>query len=556
MGEWDVRLQKKLADNGMSMEEAARYVDDMRAIMKSINLGWRWEGKTMMYKEEWRKVEEEECITRTAKTAAVMRDIMNSLMAEISMTTETHEDFPDLTLPTLDTQVWMDSKEEKILYRYYEKPMSSKLVTAKQSAMGQNGKMASLSQELIRRMKNTNLDLDQSQCDKVIDDYSVKLVSSGYERQQVHRVITSGLRGFEKMVRKQKDGQGDIHKPASSTKTTRNRKKLLGRCSWFKDKKDKKDQMNEEGNKKYNKKQKPKVPHRSKASSDRNQVFPINRMKTSTVLFVEQTPNGELASRLREAEEKLSNITGFRVKVVEKNGTPVKTILHVANPWADGLCGRDHCYPCSTGDKSDCFKRGIVYTNTCRDCISGDNPKWYVGESARSSFERGGEHCRDYVRQKQDSHILKHLEVAHPGQTEPNFDFRVKGRFKSALVRQVTEAVMIRRAGESVLNSKGVYNRCYLPRLVVEMDRNKKKPEQERTDQDSLEWEESRQKRQKEEPTRRPGKKMKMDPTVKDNPRMEGIIKRRAADSLQEFQQECKRFRPEFDPGEEAAMQL
>ena len=142
--------------------------------------------------------------------------------------------------------------------------------------------------------------------------------------------------------------------------------------------------------------------------------------------------------------------------------------------------------------------------------------------------------------------------MAHPGQTEPNFDFRVKGRFKSALVRQVTEAVMIRRAGESVLNSKGVYNRCYLPRLVVEMDRNNKKPEQERTDQDSLEWEESRQKRQKEEPTRRPGKKMKMDPTVKDNPRMEGITKRRAADSLQEFQQECKRFRPEFDPGEEA----
>ena len=162
------------------------------------------------------------------------------------------------------------------------------------------------------------------------------------------------------------------------------------------------------------------------------------------------------------------------------------------------------------------------------------------------------EHYRDYLKQTQDSHIFKHLEVAHPGKSEPNFEFRVKGKFKSALVRQVTEAVLIRRAGESVLNSKGVYNRCYLPRLVVELNKNDQSLEKEKAGEKCLEWGESRWKRQKAEPTRRPGKRIKMDPTRKDNPRCEGISKRRAVENQEEFQQECKRLRPEFDPGEEA----
>ena len=162
------------------------------------------------------------------------------------------------------------------------------------------------------------------------------------------------------------------------------------------------------------------------------------------------------------------------------------------------------------------------------------------------------EHYRDYLKQTQDSHIFKHLEVAHPGKSEPNFEFRVKGKFKSALVRQVTEAVLIRRAGESVLNSKGVYNRCYLPRLVVELNKNDQSLEKENAGEKCLEWGESRWKRQKAEPTRRPGKRIKMDPTRKDNPRCEGISKRRAVENQEEFQQECKRLRPEFDPGEEA----
>ena len=52
----------------------------------------------------------------------------------------------------------------------------------------------------------------------------------------------------------------------------------------------------------------------------------------------------------------------------------------------------------------------------------------------------------------------------------PNFIFKVVTAPRSALSRQIREAVRIRRRGGegSILNSPAEFNRCYIPRLVVE----------------------------------------------------------------------------------------
>ena len=189
--------------------------------------------------------------------------------------------------------------------------------------------------------------------------------------------------------------------------------------------------------------------------------------------------------------------------------------------------------------------------STCKQCKEEGNPMWYVGESSRSSRERGGEHKNDFDKRSDDSHMLKHLEVAHPGQETPLFEFRVKAAFKSALVRQVTEAVLIRRAGEATLNSKGVFNRCSLPRLVVESVKRDTKPNPSKDkDIEIPEWQRwKKPKRNDNNKTMRPSKKIKLDPREGklDNPRYEGLVKRKI-DCLEEFQRECKRLRPSFEP--------
>ena len=52
---------------------------------------------------------------------------------------------------------------------------------------------------------------------------------------------------------------------------------------------------------------------------------------------------GELARKLRLAEEAIEKITGHRIKIVEKAGTMLKRVLHKSNPWAGGPCGRPDC---------------------------------------------------------------------------------------------------------------------------------------------------------------------------------------------------------------------
>ena len=69
--------------------------------------------------------------------------------------------------------------------------------------------------------------------------------------------------------------------------------------------------------------------------------------------------------------------------------------------------------------------------------------------------------------------MLKHILDDHPGEKIENIKFgmRVKLRFKTALERQVSEAVEIHQAqlkGYKLMNSKSEYSRCSLPRLRIE----------------------------------------------------------------------------------------
>ena len=131
-------------------------------------------------------------------------------------------------------------------------------------------------------------------------------------------------------------------------------------------------------------------------------------------------------------------------------------------------------------DLPDCTTRGIVYESICTKCNPGATrpgplvtanktvPSVYVGESSRSVYERAGEHWNAYKNRRPDSHIWKHHLVHHEGVGEPEMTVKVVGCFRSALSRQIFEAVRIRRRGADVLNSRGEYNRSRIHRLTID----------------------------------------------------------------------------------------
>ena len=212
----------------------------------------------------------------------------------------------------------------------------------------------------------------------------------------------------------------------------------------------------------------------------------------------------------------------------------VKSIL-IKDPMSGEKCLREGCIPCRDNGKKSCYQRSTLYSNQCVPCKTAGVEKKYIGETARSGKERAGEHYSNYHRQVSDSHMWKHQMLDHDGD-EARFEFKVLSSYRTALKRQIAEAVAIRRLGEaSLLNSKGVYNRCSLPRLVVEDDRSKEKPIAGKACDDYAEedWKKLQYKRGITDNQRgmQGGrkKKLKLDEKSQkeDNPRHQGLQKRK-----------------------------
>ena len=92
----------------------------------------------------------------------------------------------------------------------------------------------------------------------------------------------------------------------------------------------------------------------------------------------------------------------------------------------------------------------------------------YVGETYRSSFERGSEHISSYSNRSETSHMWKHHSSKHREEEEISFSMKVIKQHRTSFSRQTHEADLIEMmdSGE-ILNSKGGFNRCSIPRLSV-----------------------------------------------------------------------------------------
>jgi len=80
--------------------------------------------------------------------------------------------------------------------------------------------------------------------------------------------------------------------------------------------------------------------------TDRQQWY-LKGGQFNSVMFVDATPCSELAKRIRSAVVE----TGLRIKVVEKSGTTVKSLLQRSNPFGVDHCGRADCFICEGGNE-------------------------------------------------------------------------------------------------------------------------------------------------------------------------------------------------------------
>ena len=193
--------------------------------------------------------------------------------------------------------------------------------------------------------------------------------------------------------------------------------------------------------------------------------------------LIPRTHNGALIQKLRGVEENLTKLGPLvpRLKLVEQAGVMIKSLLTKEDPWSSRPCSHPQCTTCLGEDQGDCRVRSVLYSNTCLLCKEQGVKVQYLGETARTMIERSREHQGDALsntQQGKTSHMRTHMAGSHPGDLAEiltSFRMHIVKSTSSALERQIREDIQISRAPPgSILNSKEEYNRCVLPRIVIE----------------------------------------------------------------------------------------
>ena len=249
---WDEELMSLISSNNLTVEEKARYMDDIRLWLYSIRLGWRWQEGRLQFCSDWRKEEREAGMTGLQKTMEIMKEMMNSICDWLNFTMESVDDFGG-KLPTLDLNIWI-MEDNMIVYIFYQKPMASSMVIQRRSAMPENMRVSTLNQEMIRRMLNTSERLGIEWRLTIVDDYAQKLTNSGYDLAYTRKIIIGGLTGYERKLALSLDKDNPKWKPlhpgAKFDQAGRRKRKMMAKTNWFNKEKDKEEPKLESPSKK------------------------------------------------------------------------------------------------------------------------------------------------------------------------------------------------------------------------------------------------------------------------------------------------------------------
>ena len=106
-------------------------------------------------------------------------------------------------------------------YRFYEKPTTSRVCLQPETALGKNGLVQSLVEEVKRRMLNTSNDMPMSTWCRILDEFAQKMLNSGHSVEHARRNILSGVKGYESKVRKciQNDMNERVSPPTTTEET-------------------------------------------------------------------------------------------------------------------------------------------------------------------------------------------------------------------------------------------------------------------------------------------------------------------------------------------------
>ena len=408
---WDRELLRRVHMLGLEVVLYKRYVDD-------INLAV----KTPREKKKLTKSGDGDCKLETDHNPqeteddelyiGIVRDVGNGIHPSIQLEMDCPSLHDDQKLPLLDIKVWIEKEQpgreneescnggeggkrgqSRIMHEYYYKEVATRAVVDARSAMPWKDKRTVITQEILRILLRCSPDLPWSTTTLHVNEYMKRLQFSHYDERFREEVWRSALNAYNSIKEKDRSGEQPLYRPKHWQRTDRKKKKRAKKEDWYK----------KGGNK--------------------------------TVIFVPPTPHSQLRKRYQDVIKK----TSLKIKVMERSGKTVKSILQKSDPYKQPRCNpEEDCMVCR-GGRGNCRREGVTYEIRCSGCNCV-----YVGETARTGHYRGLQHTTALAKRDHDSVLWRHTVQTHSNSDPPpQYSMVITGYQETALERQITEAVKI-----------------------------------------------------------------------------------------------------------------
>ena len=232
MVEWDTKLLNELKKVDIEPFVYTRFKDDINVITESVEKGTKLVDGKLVIDEQ--KIKDDEEKTDSRVTMDIIVKIANTIDPMIQLTTETPCNFKNGMLPILDVKVCVNKEEgNRLDFEFFEKPTKNSRVTLANSALSLKSKRTILTQECLRRLRNTKVELGEMVQKKYLNESMIKLKNSGYNKKFRIEVANSTLNAFEKILEDDKNEIKPLYRARSWNYEERNKAKLMKKQNWW-----------------------------------------------------------------------------------------------------------------------------------------------------------------------------------------------------------------------------------------------------------------------------------------------------------------------------------
>ena len=181
------------------------------------------------------------------------------------------------------------------MYKFFKKPVASKIGILARSAVPENNKVQTAVNEFRRRWKTTSTLVNKSVIEEITSEYSRELLAAGYKPTWVQNALEAALTGYERVVKIDRDQNKPRNRPGYSTLNARRAKKFANTMRFNK-----------------TREVQTKTQSHSSKKSYRTQPRIVQKSMTEAVMYVPHTPGGALRSKLSKMEEGLNFVGKVR----------------------------------------------------------------------------------------------------------------------------------------------------------------------------------------------------------------------------------------------------